>query len=67
MITLARWPATSTYPRSRLGLLEFTSLRMTLAGAFIHGLPPTKPPSWVCTAVRLLFRMTPLRWTSNWL
>jgi len=68
MMTSARGPATSTKPRSWLGLLELTSLRITRAlPVASHGLPGTQPPSWVCTLVRELFSTTPGRLTSNWL
>jgi hypothetical protein len=45
-----------------------TWLTMMRAGPVAsHGLPCTRPPSWVDAVVRLLFRIAPAALTSNWL
>jgi len=67
-MTSARWPATSNAPRIWVGLPLVISLRMTRAGPVAsQGLAWTVPPSWVCAPLRLLLRIAPLRWMSNWL
>ena len=56
----ARRPPTSVYPRSALGWVLVTSLRITLAGFFNCVLPTIFPPSWVSTKVLLeLLRIRP--------
>ena len=68
-MTSARWPA--DFERTadlESGCRLMISLRMMRAEPVGEpGLAWTAPPIWVWAPLRLLFRMAPFRWMSNWL